>query len=134
MKLVWVCFALVIAFFSQASAQAEVDDVLNVQTLNFSCKSPENSVLYGACMGYVTGVGNAMRVVGFQQAKHPDQDYWKIAICGKVITGGAMVQASTDFGVGPDARDAVPAVRHLRQDPEQHVRETAAKTLERIAP
>jgi len=43
-------------------------------------------------MGYISGIGNMMQVVGFQERLHPDQNYTALAICGS-MTNAAMVQA-----------------------------------------
>jgi Rap1a immunity proteins len=109
---VWVCLALVVASSSRASA-----DLLNVQTLYFSCKEPEHSFSYGTCTGFVTGVRHTMQVVGYEQAKHPDQDYLKVAICGEKITGGAMVQAFKNW-----------AEKNPRRWPTPHVMDALRET------
>lgn len=81
--------------FSASRAAAE-DNVLTVQNLYFSCKSPENSSRWALCYGYVAGIGNAMQFVGYEQNEHPDLNYIALAICGN-MSNAAMVQAFVNW-------------------------------------
>jgi hypothetical protein len=74
------------------SLPADSAELINVQSLYRDCQAPESSALWGLCMGYVSGVGSALLIVGFAERQHPDQNYSPLAICGE-MSNGAMVQA-----------------------------------------
>jgi hypothetical protein len=82
--------ALSISPLSESSAQNV--DIFSVQSLYENCKAPERSPRNTLCMGYISGVGNMMGLVGAVERQHPDRDYANLATCGD-ITNGAMMQA-----------------------------------------
>jgi hypothetical protein len=71
-----------------------IDSTQTVQGLYQYCKSPEGSPLAALCLGYITGVGDSMQLLGFGVERAPATAAF--AICDKP-SYGAMVQAFTNW-------------------------------------
>jgi hypothetical protein len=79
--------AMTIGLVSRGHA---VDSSQTDQALYQLCKSPENSPPYGLCLGFISGVGDAMQLIGVGVEREPET--MPFAICEKP-SYGAMVQA-----------------------------------------
>jgi Rap1a immunity proteins len=62
----------------------------NVQSLYDACRKGEGTQEFALCVGYVSGIGDMLQVLGSATKEHPD--FQPFAICGDA-SYGAMTQA-----------------------------------------
>lgn len=82
----------VAAIFVAGLVPASAAESFSVQSLYVNCREPQGSALWALCMGYVSGVGSLMEIIGTTQTKSPPLNLPGWGICGKP-TNGAMLQA-----------------------------------------
>jgi Rap1a immunity proteins len=82
--------AVILVFSFSRVIAGEAD--LNVQDLYRFCKAPERSAKSMLCLGYISGVGNMMQLIGVAEKQQADPILNPLALCGD-ISGRAMVLA-----------------------------------------
>jgi hypothetical protein len=83
---------LAVAMFSVGVAAANgKENIFNVQALYALCKAPDGSGKNILCLGYISGIADALAAEGTYQSMNPKDDS-PFAICGSP-SYGAMMQA-----------------------------------------
>ena len=92
--IVRACLIFTVMTLGLVSPGHAIDSSQTVQALYQFCKSPDDRSRYGLCLGFITGVGDTMQLIGVGVEQQPDNA--PFGICGKP-SYGAMVQAFVNW-------------------------------------
>jgi hypothetical protein len=92
MRLLLQLTTTAVAFSICCLSESVAQDIFSTQSLYQNCKAPDGSPRAAICLGFISGIGSMMQLIGTVEQKHPEKDYGVLAICGNP-SNGAMVQA-----------------------------------------